>query len=78
MPPKHKPAQKGAITLGFERLLNDNQASPLYNPAVYNSLMNTAGQPLSTSLKYIGKKGTKQPDPSKVRLEKLEAAHEAN
>ena len=64
--------------MGFERLLNDQQASPLYNPTVYNTLMTTAGQPLSLSLKHIGKKGTKQPDPSKVRLEKLEAAHETN
>ena len=72
MPPKHK----GAITLGFERLLNNPQASPLYNPDVYNTLMKTAGQPLSESLKHIGKKTAKLPDKSKERLDKLEQAHE--
>lgn len=61
--------------MGFERLLNNPQASPLTNPEVYRTLMTTAGQPLSVSLKYIGKKVVKE-DKSKARLEKLEQAHE--
>jgi hypothetical protein len=69
------PNRKGPITLGFERLLNNPQASPLTNPDVYNTLMRTAGQPLSVSLKHIGKKVVKE-DKSKQRLEKLEQAHE--
>ena len=72
MPQNHK----GAITLGFERLLNNPQASPLTNPEVYRTLMATAAQPLSASLKHIGKKGMKEPDKSKERLDKLEQAHE--
>ncbi len=62
---------------GFERLLNDPNASPLTNPTTYRELMSAAGQPLSISLKHIGKK-VKKEDPSKIRLEKLEAAHQAN
>ena len=63
--------------MGFERLLNDPLASPLNNPATYRELMSAAGQPLSVSLKHIGKKAKKE-DPSKIRLEKLEQAHQAD
>jgi hypothetical protein len=67
---------KSAINKGLEYMLNNPQTSPLNNPAVYNQLMSATAQPLSESLKYIGKKGAKQPDKSAERLKKLEEATE--
>lgn len=74
------PAQKSAMTKGLEKILNNKEASPLHNPAVFRQIVSASGKSLSETLKYIGKK-QKQPKPnddekSKTRLEKLEAASE--
>jgi len=71
---------KSAMTLGLEKILNSKEASPLHNPDVFRQIVKSSGQPLSETLKYIGKK-SKTPkvtdeDKSKARLEKLETASE--
>jgi hypothetical protein len=68
------------MTLGLEKILNSKEASPLHNPDVFRQIVKSSGQPLSETLKYIGKK-SKTPkvtdeDKSKARLEKLETASE--
>jgi hypothetical protein len=74
--------KKSAMTMGLEKILNSKDASPLNNPDVFRQIVRASGQPLSETLKYIGKK-SKAPKPndeekSKARLEKLEAAAEEN
>ena len=72
--------KKSAMTLGLEMVLNNSTASPLNNPDVFRQIVKSSGQPLSETLKYIGKK-SKAPKvddeaKSKARLEKLETATE--
>lgn len=68
------------MTLGLEKILNSQEASPLSNPHVFRSILTQSGQNISETLKYIGKK-SKTPkvsdeEKSKARLEKLETASE--
>jgi hypothetical protein len=75
--PKH---QKSAMTLGLEKILNNPQTSPLTNPQVFRQIMTSANQPITASLKHIGKgakpKGPSDEERSKARLEKLEESSE--
>ena len=68
--------KKSDLQLGLEKLLNDKNASPLTNPAVYKNLMTATNQPMSHTLKYLGKghKNQKKEDSerAKARLQKLE------
>lgn len=68
------------MTKGLEKILNNKEASPLHNPAVFRQIVSASGKTMSETLKYLGKKG-RQPKPndeekSKARLEKLETASE--
>lgn len=75
--PKH---QKSALTLGLEKILNNPQTSPISNPQVFRQIMASANQPITASLKHIGKgskvKGPTDDERSKARLEKLEETQE--
>ena len=62
MPP-YRP-RKSAQTLGFEKLLNDPQCSPLTAPAVYRQVVNASNQSLASTLKYLGSNGKKPKEPS--------------
>jgi hypothetical protein len=68
--------KKSDLQLGLEKILNDKNASPLTNPAVYKQIITSANQPLSHTLKHLGKGHKNQQkedsDRSKARLEKLE------
>jgi len=68
--------KKSELHLGLERILNDKHASPLTNPAVYKQIVASAGQPLSITLKHLGKghRNQKKEDAerAKARLQKLE------
>ena len=68
--------KKSDLQQGLEKLLNDKQASPLTNPAVYKNLMQATNQPLTQTLRYLGKghKNQKKEDSerAKARLQKLE------
>jgi hypothetical protein len=68
--------KKSDLQLGLEKILNDKHASPLTNPAVYKQLIQAANQPLSHTLKHLGKghKNQKKEDSerAKARLQKLE------
>jgi hypothetical protein len=70
------PHKKSDFQLGLERLLNDKNASPLTNPAVYKQVMLASNQPISHTLKHLGKghKNEKKEDSerAKARLEKLD------
>ena len=70
------PHKKSDFHLGLERLLNDKNASPLTNPAVYKQVVLASNQPLSQTLKHLGKghKNEKKEDSdrAKARLEKLD------
>ena len=72
--------KKTAIHLGLEKILNDKHASPLHNPEVFRSILTATNQPLTQTLKYIGKtskiKKPSDDDRSKERLEKLEENQE--
>ena len=72
--------KKTAIHLGLEKILNDPHSSPLTKPDVFRSIITATNQPLTHSLKYIGKtsriKKPSDEDRSKERLEKLEESHE--
>lgn len=68
------------MTMGLEKILNTKDSNPLDNPDVFRQIVKASNQPLSETLKYIGKK-TKLPkvtdeDKSKARLEKLESKSE--
>lgn len=68
--------RKSDFHQGLEKLLNDKHASPLTNPAVYKNLIQATAQPLSQTLKHLGKghKNQKKEDSerAKSRLQKLE------
>ena len=68
--------KKNDMQLGFEKLLNDKNASPLTNPAVFKNLIAATNQPMSQTLKYLGKghKNMKKEDSERAaaRLKKLE------
>lgn len=68
------------MTRGLEKILNNPDASPLNNPAVFRQILAQSGQNVSATLKYIGKKSkthtVSDSDKSKARLEKLESASE--
>jgi hypothetical protein len=68
--------RKSDLHQGLEKLLNDKNASPLTNPAVYKNLIQATNQPLSQTLKHLGKghKNQKKEDSerAKSRLQKLE------
>jgi len=68
--------KKSDMQLGFEKLLNDKNVSPLTNPAVFKNLVAATNQPMSQTLKYLGKghKNMKKEDSerAKARLQKLE------
>lgn len=74
--------KKSDMTKGLEKILNNPEASPLTNPAVFRQILAQSGQNLTSTLKYIGKKSKTQTvsdtDKSKARLEKLESASEEN
>jgi hypothetical protein len=66
--------------LGLEKILNDKNASPLTNPQVFKQILTATNQPLTTSLKHIGKtsklKKPSDDDRSKERLQTLEQSEE--
>jgi len=68
--------RKSDLQLGLEKLLNDKNASPFTNPAVYKNLMMATNQPMTHTLKHLGKghKNQKKEDSerAKARLQKLE------
>jgi len=68
--------KKSDLQQGLEKLLNDKQTSPLTNPADYKNLIHATNQPLTQTLKYLGKghKNQKKEDSerAKARLQKLE------
>lgn len=74
------PHQKSALTLGLEKILNNKETSPLTKPEVFRQILVAANQPITASLRHIGKGArAKQPtddDRSKARLEKLEETSE--
>lgn len=74
------PKQKSALTLGLEKILNNPQASPLTNPAVFRQIVQSTNQPLTASLRHLGK-GSRVKEPtdqerSKARVAKLEETQE--
>ena len=76
MPPPKRPQH-----LGLERLLNNKEASPLSNPAVFRQVVSSSGMSVSQILKYTGKRMTAPKKPtdderSKERIQKLEEASE--
>ena len=73
--------RKNAMQLGLERLLNNKEASPLNNPAVFNNVVSSSGMSVSSILRYTGKQVQRPKKPtdaerSKERIQKLEAASE--
>jgi hypothetical protein len=72
--------RKTAMHLGLEKILNDKNASPLTNPQVFKQILTATNQPLTTSLKHIGKtsriKKPSDDDRSKERLQTLEQSEE--
>jgi hypothetical protein len=72
--------KKTAIHLGLEKILNDPNASPLTRPDVFRQVMAASNQPLTMSLRHIGKtsrmKKPSDDEKSKERLEKLEESQE--
>jgi len=68
--------KKSDLHQGLEKLLNDKHASPLTNPAVYKNLLMATNQPMTQTLKHLGKghKNQKKEDSerAKARLQKLE------
>lgn len=68
--------KKSDLQLGLEKLLNDKHASPFTNPAVYKNLIQATNQPMTQTLKHLGKghKNQKKEDSerAKARLQKLE------
>jgi len=72
--------KKTAMHLGLEKILNDKNASPLTNPQVFKQILTATNQPLTTSLKHIGKtsklKKPSDDDRSKERLQTLEQSEE--
>ena len=80
MPNHRRPQKKSDAHLGFERMLNTPEASPLTNPVVFQNVMKASGVSLSQALKHIGK-GTKIPQKtekqkSEERLEILKPESE--
>jgi hypothetical protein len=72
---------KNAMTLGLERLLNNKEASPLTNPAVFKNVVSSSGMSISSILRYTGKQIQRPKKPtdaerSKERIQKLEEASE--
>jgi len=51
----HLKKKKTDAHLGFEKMLNTPEASPLTNPVVFQQVMKASGQTLTQALKYIGK-----------------------
>ena len=73
--------RKHAMQLGLERLLNNREASPLNNPAVFNNVVSSSGMSVSSILRYTGKQVQRPKKPtdaerSKERIQKLEEASE--
>ena len=73
--------RKNAMQLGLERLLNNKEASPLNNPAVFNNVVSSSGMSVSSILRYTGKQVQRPKKPtdaerSKERIQKLEQASE--
>ena len=73
--------RKNAMQLGLERLLNNKEASPLNNPAVFNNVVSPSGMSVSSILRYTGKQVQRPKKPtdaerSKERIQKLEEASE--
>ena len=69
------------MQLGLERLLNNKEASPLNNPAVFNNVVSSSGMSVSSILRYTGKQVQRPKKPtdaerSKERIQKLEQASE--
>lgn len=69
------------MQLGLERLLNNRDASPLTNPAVFNNVVSSSGMSVSSILRYTGKQVQRPKKPtdaerSKERIQKLEEASE--
>lgn len=80
MPNHRRPPKKSDAHLGFERMLNTPEASPLTNPVVFQNVIKASGVSLSQALKHIGK-GTKIPQKtekqkSEERLEILKPESE--
>jgi hypothetical protein len=75
------PHPKNAMHLGLEKLLNNKEASPLTNPAVFNNVVSSSGMSVSSILKYTGRQIQRPKKPtdaerSKERIQKLEEASE--
>lgn len=52
---RHLHPKKTDAHLGFEKMLNTPEASPLTNPIVFQEVMKASGQSFNQALKYIGK-----------------------
>jgi hypothetical protein len=69
--------RKSQFALGFERLLNDKNASPLVNPEAFKAILSASGLSATETIKHLGKGGrrsAKEEDEAKqkARLEILE------
>jgi hypothetical protein len=70
-------ARKSQFALGFERLLNDKNASPITHPEVFKAILSSSGLSATETIKHLGKGGrrsAKEEDEAKqkARLEILE------
>lgn len=74
-------SKKSLQVIGFEKMLNSPEASPLNNPGVYKQLTGGSGNSLSDILKHLGRGGSKVKPPtdaekSKTRIDALEEKSE--
>ena len=71
---------KSLLHQGLEKILNSPTASPLKNPEVFRQIIATTNQPLTASLRHLGRGSNVKPpndaERSKARLEKLEETPE--
>lgn len=64
-------ARKSQFAQGFERLLNDKNASPLINPEAFKTILSASGLSATETIKHLAKGGR----PSAKEVE--EAKHKA-
>ena len=69
--------RKSQFAVGFERLLNDKNASPLTNPEAFKAILSASGLSETEPIKHLakgGRRSAKEEDEAKqkARLEILE------
>jgi hypothetical protein len=69
--------RKSQFAIGFERLLNDKNASPLNNPDAFKAILSASGLSATETIKHLGKGGRRsakeeEEAKQKARLEILE------